>query len=403
MLNVELKSSLTRQNADLSLKGGKMKTKLSGLYGSLFKRSDSKIWWISLYYKGQRYRFSTKTDSQEKAELILDEIILTIRKTGTFQPFKTEKRDRKETKKQEQQDRNKFFGNPDMTYMDYFLKVYLPYCEGRQASYKTKKYVKAMFPSWFMKLRLNEIGLKEAELMQSELIRKGYKPATINKLINIFKHSFTKLVDWEILSEDRLKAIRKVKMLKTTPKLRYLQEDEIERLLQACDAYLYGIVLTALHTGMRKGEILDLKWQNVDLKNGIILIEKTKTGYRREIPISDTLKAYLKQLFVKRRLNTDYVFVNPETGKRFIDLKRSFNSACKKAGLHEVTLHTLRHTFASQLVMAGVDIKTVSELLGHQKITTTMIYAHLSSTHKRNAISKLDEIMSKSLKIAKNG
>ena len=109
---------------------------------------------------------------------------------------------------------------------------------------------------------------------------------------------------------------------------------------------------------MRKSEILNLKWSNVDLKHDLILLEKTKNGERKEIPINQALKRVFQELLKQRRLDTEYVFVNPDTGKRYTDLKRSFATACRKAGIRDFKFHDLRHTFASQLVMNGVDLKT---------------------------------------------
>jgi len=144
---------------------------------------------------------------------------------------------------------------------------------------------------------------------------------------------------------------------------------------------------------MRRGEILNLKWENVDLKHGFILLEKTKNGERREIPMNEALKQLFRQLFAQRRLDTDYIFVNPQTGKRYTEFKRSFHTALRKAGIRDFRFHDLRHTFASQLVMNGVDLKTVQELLGHKYITMTMRYSHLSQAHKKEAVRVLENLI----------
>ncbi|MCX8027680.1 MAG: site-specific integrase [Thermodesulfovibrionales bacterium] len=153
------------------------------------------------------------------------------------------------------------------------------------------------------------------------------------------------------------------------------------------------MVIMALHTGMRKGEILNLKWDNVDLKHGFILIEMSKNGERREIPINNTLRETLISLV--RRLDVPYVFYNKNTGKPYqSDLKRSFNSALKRAGIKDFRFHDLRHAFTSHLVMAGVDITTVSKLLGHKSLTMTLRYSHLSKSHTMQAVNVLDDLMS---------
>ncbi len=119
-----------------------------------------------------------------------------------------------------------------------------------------------------------------------------------------------------------------------------------------------------------------MKWENVDLKHGFILLDKTKNGERREIPINDTLRSTLEGL--PRRLDGGYVFYDPSTGSPYGDIKNSFKGACKRAGIRDFHFHDLRHTFASHLVMAGIDIATVRELLGHKTLTMTLRYAHLA-------------------------
>jgi integrase len=172
---------------------------------------------------------------------------------------------------------------------------------------------------------------------------------------------FTKAVDWEMVESEVLKRIRKVKLLQENKRLRYLTKQECHKLIQSCDNHLRPIVITALNTGMRKGEILSLKLDNVDLKNGFILLDMTKNGERREIPINDTLQSTLQG--ITRRLDVPYVFFDAKTGKSYQDIKRSFATALRRAKITDFHFHDLRHTFASQLVMAGIDITTVKALL----------------------------------------
>src|SRR5512139_147843 len=133
----------------------------------------------------------------------------------------------------------------------------------------------------------------------------------------------------------------------------------------------------------------------VDLKHGFILLDQTKNGERREIPINGTLKDTLTELFQgtkdrPRRIDVPYVFYDPATCKAYKDIKRSFHSACKRAKITNFHFHDTRHTFASHLVMAGVDLTTVKELLGHKHLTMTLRYAHLAPSHKVKAVDILD-------------
>jgi integrase len=145
---------------------------------------------------------------------------------------------------------------------------------------------------------------------------------------------------------------------------------------------------------MRKREILNLTWDNVDLKHGFILLDKTKNGYRRELPINDDLRNVLEAMHngtdgQLRRIDVPHVFYNHKNGKPYQDVKRSFATALRRAKIHDFKFHDLRHTFASHLVMAGVDITTVSRLLGHRSLTMTLRYAHLAPNHLSKAVNKL--------------
>ena len=142
---------------------------------------------------------------------------------------------------------------------------------------------------------------------------------------------------------------------------------------------------------MRKSEILNLKWDQVDLKHGFILLDITKNGERREIPINKTLEATFRA--IPRRIDIPYVFYNPETDKPYNDIKRSFHAACRKAKITDYTFHDNRHTFASHLIMAGVDLTTVRDLLGHSDITMTLRYSHLAPSHKKSAVNIPDFVI----------
>lgn len=266
---------------------------------------------------------------------------------------------------------------------------YLSWINGRQKSAKTKGYIVGQLVSVFGALPLRRFSTACVDQLQTDLISKGYKPASNNKILTILKHMFSKAVEWEMIEEEILKRIRKVKPLKNENKrLRFLSKEECQNLINSCDPHLKPIVITALNTGMRKGEILNLKWDNVDLRHGFILLDITKNGERREIPINNTLRQSLQA--ITRRLDISYVFYDHVTGNRYQDVKRSFNTALRKAGIKDFHFHDLRHTFASQLVMAGVDITTVKELLGHKGIKMTLRYAHLAPAHKVKAVDILN-------------
>ncbi|MFZ6017797.1 MAG: tyrosine-type recombinase/integrase [Nitrospirota bacterium] len=240
---------------------------------------------------------------------------------------------------------------------------YLLWINGRQKSARVKGYIIGQLLNSFGSLPLRRFSTVIVEQLQTDMMSRGLKNSSCNKVLNVLKHMFTKAVEWDMVESEALKRVRKVKLLQDDSKrLRYLSKDECQSLINACQGTTRAIVITALNTGMRKGEILNLKWDNVDLKHGFILLDRTKNGDRREIPINDTTRQTLQSL--TRRLDIPYVFFDSVTGKAYQDVKRSFNTALRKAGIKDFHFHDLRHTFASHLVMAGVDITTVKELFG---------------------------------------
>lgn len=203
---------------------------------------------------------------------------------------------------------------------------------------------------------------------------------------------FNKAIAWSKYNGKN--PVKGIKLFKEQPRLRFLEKEEIFKLLANCDEHLKPIVIVALHTGMRKGEILNLKWHDIDFRRDLIYLYQTKNGERREIRINNEVKSTL--LKVKKRPDSQYVFCN-KNGEPYGDIKKSFFTACKKSGILQISgfrFHDLRHTFASHLVMSGVDLNTVRELLGHKTLDMTLRYSHLSQDHKKRAVDLLGERIS---------
>jgi integrase len=217
------------------------------------------------------------------------------------------------------------------------------------------------------------------------------KAGTVNRELALLKHMLTKAVDWGYLKQNPTKA---VKLLKEPPgRLRYLEAEEIERLLDACDdpqtPYLRPIVIVALHTGMRLGEILGLRWGDLDLRHRLISITKTKNNERKTIPINEALYEELTKL--PRHMTSPYLLGHLD-GTRILRIDRSFHSALKRAGIEGFRFHDLRHTFASHLAMRGVPLETIGALLGHKDPKMTRRYAHLSPTTLQQAVTTLQDL-----------
>jgi integrase len=217
-------------------------------------------------------------------------------------------------------------------------------------------------------------------------------PITVNRHLQTFKAMMTKACDWNLISERRLRDFRKVKLTdeRQYRRMDFLSKEEAERLITVAEAEIRPVVICAVATGMRKGEILSLKWSQVDLTHRIINLQKTKSGNPRGIPINDRLDATLRGLV--RSITDNHVFLNLETGTRWSDLKKSFNRAVVKAKLAHrgIVFHHLRHTAASWMVMAGVPLAAVKEILGHADLQMVLKYAHLSPQHLGMAVEVLD-------------
>ncbi len=225
--------------------------------------------------------------------------------------------------------------------------------------------------------------------------------ASINRETSILRKMFSIAVDSEWIDTNPCLA-RKVKPLREDSKReRYLQPDEEKKLLKYCtgkDSHLKPILICALHTGMRRGEILNLKWSWIDLKKGYITVTKTKSGKDRNIPISPVLMQELTKL--EKTKKTDYVFVNLATQKPYGKTDKSFKMIIKKANIENLRFHDLRHTAATRMVASGVEIIVVQDILGHSDIRTTMRYAHPMPERKVKAIQALSNYGKKSKIVA---
>jgi len=180
--------------------------------------------------------------------------------------------------------------------------------------------------------------------------------ASVNRDMAILAHMLRKAVEWGLLETSPFRKGKKLLLKENNQSLRFLTEAEIEALLGACDdlkahnPYLRPIVETALLTGMRRGELLSLKWEQI--RNGFIYLTETKSGKARQIPVNDRLAEVFREVHRGNQLKSPYVFCDSQ-GRRFPEVTRSFASACRRAGIEDFRFHDLRHTFASQLVMGG--------------------------------------------------
>ena len=262
--------------------------------------------------------------------------------------------------------------------------------------HKRMKGLSHMIAIW--KQSLGNVSLKELNQRKVEKFlnegmeadKRNWTSATRNRHLAMLKAMFNKGMEWGVAIENPVAGIKRLR--ENGSRTRFLDSEEIRRLLDAATDEFHPILMTAIHTGMRRGEILNLRWSDVDFKNRIVTVQESKSGRKRMIPIDDSLYETLRVL--PSRFQKGYVFPSPvNPGKPRFDLVRQWRNVTGKIQLENVRFHDLRHTFASHLVMNGVDIKTVQELLGHSSLTMTMRYSHLAPDHRLRAVKTLDSAL----------
>ena len=211
----------------------------------------------------------------------------------------------------------------------------------------------------------------------------------------MLRSMFNRAIEWDMfLGNNPTRGIKPLP--ENNSRCRWLSEDEQDRLLSNCQGITKVIVTIALRTGMRWGEIVNLKWHQsansnyIDFESGIIFIHESQAkGKRsRHVPLSNAVRLALK--VVPKNARQDYIFLNLETKKPLGSVRKSFATALKLSKIEDFKFHDLRHTFASQLVRSGVDLYVVQKLLGHTTPKMTQRYAHLCSDQLKHAIEKID-------------
>jgi integrase len=244
-------------------------------------------------------------------------------------------------------------------------------------------------------IRPSHIAQKRDMLLsQNTFYKKPRSSTTVVRYIASLSHAFSIAVkEWEWMDENPIRKINKPKL--PQGRLRFLDELEKNRLLDACkqsnSTYLYPIVVLALSTGMRKGEILAMRWDNIDFERGTILLQTTKNGERRMVPLLGLPLELLKGLYITRQSNL--VFPSPNNLNQSIDIRSAWESTIQKADIANFKFHDLRHTAASYLAMNNASLLEIGALLGHKTVQMTKRYAHLSNEHIFHMAQKLSLVL----------
>ena len=264
---------------------------------------------------------------------------------------------------------------------------YIPYVKTYKKSWEMDiSRIRNHLLPYFGTMRMKDIEKRDVvQLINDQL--PDYKPGSINRVIILLRYMFNLAIKWEVEGVFR-NPTAGIPLLKENNQVeRFLSVEEAKALLIAIKAsknpMLQHIVSMLILTGARKREVLDAKWEDFDMERTSWRIPNTKAGKARIVPLSDTATALLMKLRKKKR--SPYAFANPITLKPYKSIYYSWHTARKEAGLDDVRIHDLRHSFASFLVNAGRSLYEVQTLLGHTQIKTTQRYAHLSTTSLRAA------------------
>jgi integrase len=328
----------------------------------LFQRKSNGTYYIDYMIDGRRIRESTGTSNRQRAEKCLHSRLGDI-----------------------VQGRFKIADSQTAPFFKDFCQKYLAWAKINKRSWQRDWYSIQHLEPVFGKCRLSDIKPFQVEEYKIDRVNK-VKPATVNREVALFKRVLNIAVEWEIISQNPIADIKMFKEPQVC--LRYLTDNEADRLVSVCPIPFKWIVMTALHTGMRRGEILNLKWRQVYQQEQYLAVEETKNTEVRYIPMNQTMR----QMFQIIPKISEYVFVQ-KNGQPYSWIGRVWKNVKQKSKV-SCRFHDLRHTYASHLVMNGVDLTTVKELLGHKSLTMVDRYTHLSIDHKKRAVETLDGSLS---------
>jgi excisionase family DNA binding protein len=270
-----------------------------------------------------------------------------------------------------------------------FSEMYLKdYSKTNKVSWRTDVGALKILDRFFGRFSMDEIGGQLIEQYKTwRLAHFSVTKTTVNRDLALLRKMLNLAVDWGYLDETKVPRF-KFYPEKDNLKERILTLDEERRLLKISPPRLRSMIIVALNTGMRLGEILGLRWSQVDLSSARIRVERTKSGRIRFIDMNEVL---IKELLRLREGSggSEFVFSNPGTGRPYVDAGSAWPTACRRAEIKGLRFHDLRHTFATRLVEHGVDLITVKDLLGHSTVEITQRYTHPNQDLKKKAVAAL--------------
>lgn len=328
-----------------------------------------------------------------------------------------------QAKRLEAQIRDRYFegtyGDPAASYVlaDFAKTVWLPWCKDNrktEKAYKKDQYYYEIIKRFFGTRTFAEIGsVLVARFRRERLntpVRYGNKkkpherprtPATVNRELAALSKIFRLAIKppYKIISENPMSQVGFLN--ENNERTRYLSPDEETRLMDALllNPTLTAIVVLAINTGMRKGEILKLEWRDVDFSRNLIHVRETKSDHDRFVPLNAPARAALDDL--PRTKAQRWVFHSSSSSGHLVEIKKAWATALRFAGIEDFHFHDLRHTAGSRLAATGAHPNTIKELLGHQNLKTTERYMHAAAELKQAAVAALENFGQTRVKEAK--
>lgn len=341
----------------------------------LVKRCNT--WWMSFMYLGQQVRRSTGTTDKRLAEAILGQVRVQIIE-------------------------GRFFEKPEAQHrtLTELMDRYTSEHAARRANYRRELTSVKNLKAFFGNPTLDQITPKRIVAYKNQRYTDGVKPATMNRELATLKKAFNLARrEWEWCTDN---PVCRVSMEKeNNSRDRWLTVEEEQRLLPAAVPWLRELLIFAIYTGMRMGEILALTWAGVDLFRRTVTVFRSKNGERRTIPVSTTVLDLLKHKYATRPGAVDIVFHSErQTPLDGSNIRRALTTALKSAKIHDLHFHDLRHTFATRMVQAGIDLYKVQRLLGHKSPIMTQRYAHHYPESLRDGVDALEAGRSVSTNLA---
>ena len=335
----------------------------------MYRRKGSDIWRTYIRHDGKRIQKSLKTSNKKLAKAIEAKVKTEIVEGTYFEKLIGRKKTFKGL-------------------MDKFLKVHAPkVSDSMQKSYRTSlRHLNSFFG------KSNLLSVLPRNISKYKMLRKeeGAAPATINRELAMLSKAFSLAVkEWEWLKDNPVSKVPREK--EDNERDRWLTVEEEVSLLECSPDWLRDIILFNLQTGLRQDELLSLTWDRVSGVREEILIDDTKNGKSRTIPLNKTALGILKSKAKVVSIKNQIVF-HSKAGTKINkhNLRRAFVNAMGRAGIEDFTFHGLRHTFATRLAQSKIDLYRISKLLGHKDISTTQRYAHHCSDSLRDGVEILE-------------